>query len=397
MIKLAYLVSHPIQYQAPLLRLISEDPEIDLTVFFCSNISVGEFIDPEFKQAISWDIPLIDGYKHQFLPTLGRSDVLSFVEPIVYGLRDRLLAGKYDALWVHGWGRWSHIYAIKTAYRLGIPVLLRGEANLHLESGSKMKKMLKAGFMRWLISHTNQFLSIGSWNRKFYLHYGAAEERIHSVPYAVDNSFFQSIAQEASRTREQFRESLSLKAGKPIILYASKLTTRKRVIDLLDAYIKLSPDGHSKPDVYLLIVGDGELRTELLSRVTELGWNSIKILGFKNQTELPHYFDLCDVFVLPSFKEPWGLIINEVMNAAKPVIASDQVGSAPDLVKHGINGFIFKAGDIDDLYRALKSTLADPEQAKVMGKKSLEIINRWSFKQDISGIKSALATVMASA
>jgi glycosyltransferase involved in cell wall biosynthesis len=397
MIKLAYLVSHPIQYQAPLLRLISGDPEIDLTVFFCSNISVGEFIDPEFKQAISWDIPLVDGYKHEFLPAFGRSDVLGFVQPVVYGLKDRLLAGKYDALWVHGWGHWSHIGAIKTAYRLGIPVLLRGEANLHLESGSILKKILKAGFMRWLTSRASQFLSIGSWNRQFYLHYGVAEERIHSVPYAVDNGFFQSIAREASRTREQLRESLGLKAGKPVILYASKLTARKRVIDLLDAYIKLSPDGRSEPDACLLVVGDGELRAELLSRINALGWNSIKILGFKNQTELPRYFDLCDVFVLPSLKEPWGLIINEVMNAARPVIASDQVGAAPDLVKDGVNGFVFKAGDVDDLHRALKSILAHPGQAKLMGTKSLEIINRWSFKQDISGIKSALATVMAAA
>jgi glycosyltransferase involved in cell wall biosynthesis len=382
MIKLAYLVSHPIQYQAPLLRLISEHPEIDLTVFFCSNISMGRFVDPEFKQAISWDIPLVEGYKHQFLPTIGRPDVLGFVMPVVYGLRNRLLTGKYDALWVHGWGHWSHIYAIEAAHRMGIKVLLRGEANLHLESASKIKKLVKAIFMRWLMSRTDQFLTIGSWNKEFYLHYGAAMTRLHHVPYAVDNVFFQAMARDASRPREQFRASLGLEAGKPIILYASKLTLRKRVIDLLEAYIKLSPDGRSEPNVYLLIVGGGELQTELLLRIKKLGWNSIKILGFKNQSELPAYYD------------PWGLVINEVMNAAKPVIVSDQVGCAPDLVRHKENGYIFRAGDIDDLCKGLRFVLSDSERCRAMGQKSLEIINRWGFEEDVIGLRKALNLVL---
>ena len=73
MIKLAYLVSHPIQYQAPLLRLISEHPDIDLTVFFCSNISIDRFVDPEFRHAISWDTPIVEGYKGEFANVVGLS------------------------------------------------------------------------------------------------------------------------------------------------------------------------------------------------------------------------------------------------------------------------------------------------------------------------------------
>ena len=59
--KLAYLVSHPIQYQAPLLRKISEDPEIDLTVFFCSSASVQRHFDKGFRRDIEWDTPLLGG------------------------------------------------------------------------------------------------------------------------------------------------------------------------------------------------------------------------------------------------------------------------------------------------------------------------------------------------
>ena len=71
-IRLAYLVTHPIQYQAPLLRRIAAEPGIDLTVFFCSDFSLQKFLDPDFGQVIAWDIPLMEGYRYEVLPALGR-------------------------------------------------------------------------------------------------------------------------------------------------------------------------------------------------------------------------------------------------------------------------------------------------------------------------------------
>jgi glycosyltransferase involved in cell wall biosynthesis len=389
-IKLAYLVSHPIQYQAPLLRLVARQPEIDMTVFFCSKISLNEFIDPEFNKVISWDVPLLEGYQHQFLPTLGADNTLSFVSPIVYGLKRQLIRGNFDALWVHGWGRWSHLWAIATAHRLGLKVLVRGETGLHLDSSSVIKKWAKHCFMKWLISKVDGFLAIGTQNREFYHYHGAESHRLYHVPYAVDNTFFQKRAHEASGSREQLRHSLELEPGRPIILYASKLTPRKRANDLLEAYIRLSGNGRAEPRPYLLIIGDGQLSADLRKRAHETGWNSIKFLGFKNQTELPGYYDLCDVFVLPSAKEPWGLVVNEAMNAGKPIIVSDQVGSAPDLVKHGANGFIFKTGDIEDLKRYLQIITNDPGLCEKLGNQSIRIINTWNFDSDLLGIRAAL-------
>ena len=102
------------------------------------------------------------------------------------------------------------------------------------------------------------------------------------------------------------------------------------------------------------------------------------------------FYDLCDVFVLPSVQEPWGLVINEVMNAARAVIVSDQVGCGPDLVRHGENGFIFKAGDVDDLKLALHETLANKDRCISMGQTSARIISDWSFEEDIVGLSNAL-------
>jgi len=389
-LRLAYLVSHPIQYQAPLLRKISQETDIDLTVFYCSDLSVRGYHDEGFGQAVQWDVPLLDGYRHEFLPAVGNSTNLSFWRPFNYGLARRLSTGRFDALWIHGWAYWSHLLAVSKAKKLGIKVLMRGESGLHLTSQSVMKQLLKERLMRYLASKVDGFLAIGDLNRKFYLHHGVDASRIFMVPYAVDNVFFQSKAAAAKATREKLRASLDLSPGRPVILYASKMTERKQPDGLLEAYIRLSPDHRTEPQPYLLFIGDGELRQRLEARASQLKWNSIKFLGFRNQSELPMYYDLCDVFVLPSVQEPWGLVINEVMNAARAVIVSDQVGCGPDLVRHGENGFIFKAGDVDDLKRVLQDTLADPDRCTSMGEMSARIINKWSFEEDIAGLSNAL-------
>ena len=92
--------------------------------------------------------------------------------------------------------------------------------------------------------------------------------------------------------------------------------------------------------------------------------NDIRFLGFKNQSELPALYDLCDVFVLPSTFEPWGSVVNEVMNAAKPVIVSDRVGAAPDLVGEGVNGYIYPHGDVSSLASKLKTVLELPQKER---------------------------------
>src|SRR5208283_2452823 len=113
--------------------------------------------------------------------------------------------------------------------------------------------------------------------------------------------------------------------------------------------------------------GDGEERTNLEHRARALKWDSIRFIGFRNQSELPALYDLSDVFVLPSEHEPWGLVINEVMNAGKPVVVSDRVGAGPDLVEDGVNGFVFPARDVAALANRLQRMIDNPEDRAAMG------------------------------
>ena len=385
---IAYLTAHPVQYQAPLLRRIAAEPGLRLKVFFASDLTSRRFMDPGFKREISWDTELLHGYDYEFLPALGSTDRISMARPLSVGLGSRLRAGNFSALWVHGYMRLHHWAAFISAKRLKMKVLIRDEATAIGRDRSPLARALKPTFFSFLSQVADGFLAIGSRNRDYYLTNDIAKSRIFWMPYAVDNRAFQAAARAAAPQRERLRAALGLEPNRPVILFAGKLMLRKRPGDLLEAWTRLAPRPEQRP--YLLYVGDGTLLAELKSRLQAPGSEAVRFLGFKNQSELPAYYDLCDVFVMPTVFEPWGLVVNEVMNAGKAVIASDQVGCAPDLVRHGYNGFVYRASDVEDLHRVLRTALNDRTRLVEMGHRSLEMINRWSFEEDVQGLRAAL-------
>jgi glycosyltransferase involved in cell wall biosynthesis len=385
--RVACLVSHPIQYQAPLFRYIAARPGIELTVFFLSDLSVHAYRDSGFGVDVKWDVPLLDGYRHEFLPRVGSWSGLSFWRPWTFGLRARLRRGRFDALWVHGYAHRGCLAGIAAAKSLNIPVMLRGESNLLSETDDALKLGVKRIAMLALLRTIDAVLAIGRLNREYYLHYGVEPARIFPMPYAVDNEFFRTAAERARPHRERLRAELGLKPGRAVILFASKMQLHKRAADLLEAYARLSPEA------YLVFAGDGEERAHLERRARELKLDSIRFIGFRNQSELPSLYDLCDVFVLPSDHEPWGLVVNEAMNAGKPVIVSDRVGAGPDLVEDGINGAVFSTRDTASLADRLRGLIDSPEHRAAMGARALEKVSRLDFAADRDGLLAALDSV----
>jgi glycosyltransferase involved in cell wall biosynthesis len=391
-LRLAYLVTHPIQYQAPLLRRIAAEPDIDLTAFFGTDFSARPFVAADFGQTIEWDVPLLEGYRHELLPAIGGREEqdLGFWKPLNYGLARRLAAGKFDAIWIHGYARWLHWSAMAAAQKRGIKVLLRDEATPISAARSPLKRLAKRGFFYGLSRMVDAFLAIGSLNKRYYLEQGVSADRIFMMPYAVDNSRFKADAAKASASREELRASLGLEPGRPVLLFAAKLIERKRPIELVEAFAKV----HEEPALrrpYLLFAGDGPLRRQVEDKAARLAPGAVKVLGFQRQTELPRCYDLCDAFVLPSGQEAWGLVVNEVMCAGKAVIVSDMVGAAPDLVRPGENGAMFRTDDVYDLARAIRHVLKDEQRLAAMGRRSREIIDHWSFEEDVAGLRQALA------
>jgi len=394
-IRLAYLVSHPIQYQAPLLRRIAQEPDIDLTVFFGSDFSVRGYQDEGFGVDVKWDVPLLDGYKHEFLPALIDRKVSTVLRPLSRGVFSRLKGHKgepgFDVLWVHGYASANSLAAMLAAKALGVPVLLRAESWLRDRKRSGLKLAAKDAFFAMLRQMVDGVMPIGTLNREYWQRYLGHDMPMSLMPYSVDNRYFQERSVAARPGRSALQAELGLDPTRPVILFASKLTGRKQCTDLVAAYAKLSPAPGVAPHPYLVIVGDGELRASLEKQAEETGFKSeIRFCGFKNQSELPKYFELATVFALPSRHEPWGLIVNEVMNAGKPCIVTDDVGCQPDLITDGVEGCVFPTGDVPALADALRRVLGSEGTAEEMGRNALARIARWSFEEDVQGLRSAI-------
>jgi glycosyltransferase involved in cell wall biosynthesis len=396
-VRIAYLVSHPIQYQAPLLRRIAEEPDIDLTVFFGSDFSVRGYKDEGFGVGVKWDVPLLEGYRYEFLPVVRDTTNPGTLTPLNRGILSRLRGSKgaagFDALWVHGYSSLNALQGMLAAKALGIPVLVRAESWLGDRDRSGATLAAKRMFFRVLRELVDGALPIGTQNAAYWRHYLGEDFPLFRMPYAVDNQYFQRRSDEVRPGRAELQKELNLDPQRPVILFASKLQRRKRCEDLVEAYRNLSPSPGVEPHPYLVIVGDGEERAALEEQVAESGLEGVRFCGFRNQSELPRFFDLATVFVLPSRHEPWGLIVNEVMNAGRAVIVSDDVGCQADLIENGVEGGVFPAGDVAGLTDALRAVLATPETAQAMGQRGLEKIRSWDFEEDIRGLRRALAQV----
>jgi glycosyltransferase involved in cell wall biosynthesis len=389
-LRLAYVVTHPIQYQAPLLRRLALEPDIDLTVLFASDHSVRGYRDEGFGGApVKWDIPLLQGYRYEFLPTIRAATRTGFWAPINRGFSAAFRKGKYDVIWLHGYWSINSTFAMVAARLLGIPLLLRAEGTLIDRRRSRLRLAIKRIFFSIACHFIDGVLPVGTRNRDYWLHYLGPKFPSFMVPYAVDNAYFEEMAARAGQSREEFRQTLGLEKGRAIVLYASKLIERKRCVDLINAYLGIRTEAGGKRP-YLLIVGDGPERAKCEAMVRDAGDSSTLFLGFQNQSQMAKFFDLCDVFVLPSVDEPFGLIVNEVMNAGRAIIVSDQVGCQPDLIEDGLNGKVFPAGDVLALRSAIESLLGNARLRNALGRSGLDRIKLWSFEDDIRGLREAL-------
>ena len=167
-----------------------------------------------------------------------------------------------------------------------------------------------------------------------------------------------------------------------VILYCGRLSKEKSLFDLLEAYHLVNCKEKS-----LIIVGDGELRKPLEEHVVKHSLDSVHFFGFRNRNEIAQYYATADVLILPSKRETWGIVVNEALCFGLPVIVSDQVGAARDLVRNGHNGFSFPSGDVKTLAARIQQLIELPrEERLIWGMKSQDLIRRWLDRNLVQSI-----------
>ena len=381
--QLAIVETHPIQYKAPLFRRLAAHPQLEPTVFYAMLPDAAQQ-GSGFGVPFSWDMPLLDGYRNEVLENRARHPSVSrFGGCDTPGIFRRLQALRPDAVVVNGWVAKTCLQALWACRRLGIPCLVRGEANL-----LRPRAVWKHALHRLLVRRYDAWLAIGSANRDFYRFHGCPEDRIFWTPYAVDNDYFAAQAAERAGRRTELQAAWGIPPGRTVFLFAGKLVAKKRPLDLIAALARLPGDLRGR--AHALVAGDGPLRAECEDQARQ-HQVSATFAGFLNQTRLPDAYAAADLLVLPSDAgETWGLVVNEAMASGRPAIVSRVAGCCADLVQDGETGRACGPAQVNELAGIMAGYLRDPALAVRQGQAAARHVRAFSFDPAVAGIVAAV-------
>jgi glycosyltransferase involved in cell wall biosynthesis len=233
-------------------------------------------------------------------------------------------------------------------------------------------------------------LYIGENNRRYFEHYGMQVSQLFPARYCVDNDFFREKAEEMAPKRGEIRGGFGITDDAPVILFSGKFVEKKQPLLLIEAFSRV----FRETSCWLLMAGDGPLRQPMEDLIRRLQIPNVLLPGFLNQTELPRAYIAADIFVLPSsYMETWGLVVNEAMNFSLPVVVTDKVGCAADLVRQGWNGFVVDHQRVDALVEALSRLVKDREMRRRFGERSHDHVSEYSIKICADDIVSACLAV----
>lgn len=384
--KLAIIATHPIQYHAPWFRLLAAQKNIDLKVYF-GFLPDAEEQGVGFGEAFEWDVPLLEGYHWEVLPSVVKKPSLKgFFGNSAPAIFSRLKRHRPDMVILTGWNAWPLLQAYMACWVLRIPMVVRGESNALRKRKWWIKRLHKFYLKRF-----SAFLCIGRSNRQFYLDYGISGSKLFHCPYFVDNRHFSHRFSECSNQREFLRQQWGIPSDACCFVYVGKLIPKKRVMDLLFA---LKAALKSAANIQVLIVGSGELLNEA-NNFVNIHELPVTFTGFLNQTELPKAYAVSDCLVLPSdYGETWGLVVNEAMVCGLPVIVSDRVGCGPDLVQNNTTGFVFPFGDVQALATRMVEIASDDQHRRVMGINARQRIEKYSVENAVEGSLQAIEYVL---
>jgi len=379
--KLAIITTHPIQYNAPMFRLLSERGRVKLKVFYTLGEKYYDHFDSGFGKVIKWDIPLLEGYDYVFLKNSSivpnANHFFSIINPC---LNKEVKSWNADALLVFGWHFYSHLSAIMH-FKNKIPIFFRGDSHL-LGRKNKLSNFLRSQ-LTWIYKNIDIALYVGQNNKNYFLNYGLKEKQLFFVPHAIDNKRFQLNIEENKIQSLAWRRLLGIADDEIVFLYVGKLISAKGILFLIETFKQLK-----LTNAHLILAGSGVCERKCKENIN----SRIHFIGFQNQKNMPVVYNLGDVLVVPSInQESWALVVNEAMVCGLPVLVSNKCGCAIDLVHQGVNGYIFASGDTNGL-RLKMEAMSDNERLKIMGKASLEIINNWSLELSCSRIEEIISS-----
>jgi glycosyltransferase involved in cell wall biosynthesis len=375
--RVAILVGVPTPYREPLFERLARWEDYDIQVLYCRDHQPGQ----------QWHLgaPVYPArYLENFAPERWHGRLL--VGAINLGVWRELRAFRPDAVIIYGYNTATTLLAILWVITHRIPLLMRTDSNVLAELGKPhLTLALKRLFLRWLTRRVSAFLCVGTMNSQYWQFYGATPEKILLARYAVYNERFQTQADHYRVSRQTIRGENGWRQ-RYLLLYVGRLVGEKRVDVLIEALRRLST---KRSDIGLVIVGDGPER-ERLERLAQ-AMPYVYFAGFQDQSDLPKYYGVADIFVLPSEWEPWGLVVNEAMASGLPVIATRKVGAARDLIIEGENGYLVPENDPVAQASAIDRACESEQHLLLLGEKARCAVQSWNYDSTLAGFHNALS------
>jgi len=385
----AFVSNEPTPYRVHLLERLAHE------VSGARLVSV--FLNRPGSGSMSWSIDLPEPIGPVTFPGVGRQmdrGPRGREAALCRAVAQTLEREAVELVIVHGWVGPAERGTIAWARKRGVPVLVRGDSNVHsaVRGGglkARLREWLKGVRVRWVVGQVSGLMPMGVCGRKYFEHYAPGHGKPEFLcPCEPDLSLLEHKDPAAVA---EFLEAHGLDTGRKRLLYCGRLASVKRVDALIDAFARLADDF---PGWDLMICGDGPLRGELEARARAAGLTEQRVhwLGFlpdPGQVRLAYHAS--DVLVLPSSFEPWALVISEAVAAGLAVVATDVVGAAPELIEPGVNGQIVPPGDVDALAGALEQVMR-PGVAERMGQRGADVLTAWRERADpVAGVRGALA------
>ncbi len=389
--RVATLIERPIPFYVPHYRSLQKDPDIELDVLYLSDAGLTPFLYHDVR--IEYSSEILQGYRSVVLAKMSTTvRSLRGLLRLMLRLRKIFTREKYDAVWIHGYNMPGHWAAFAVCAVMGVPMMLRGESELMFKRGLS-RRMIKAFAFHLLFPRISAFLYIGKLNREFYLSYGVPEHKLIHMPYGIDNAWFEGSSEdERAFWRRKVRARLGISEDTIVFINHSKHRLPKRPADVVRAFSQLGP----RTDVALILVGDGDERSEVDAACAELmAGQQVFRLGFQSYDELRRTLAASDVLAFAS-EENWGMAVNEGLAAGLAILCSDRVAGMMDMVEDGKNGFCFKSRDIKDLATRMRVIADDRILLDQMKAASRQKAKDFSFEAMNTGLKSALQRLYAS-
>jgi glycosyltransferase involved in cell wall biosynthesis len=385
--KVGIFATHPVQYHVPVWRGLAESADLDAKVFYFSEQGLTAKIDPGFGQVVTWDVPLLDGYEHEFL----RTDPIQVVTRcLIPDLVEFLTKERFDVVLLNGYMHRFARQLVSMKLRFGYHIALRGEFTDVAETPRPWwKQAVRNVYLNWFYGKIDQFCPIGSEAIDHLKRRSIPDSRMTLTRYAVDDSLIER--QKAAFTRAAARQALGLPEETILFLFSGKLISRKQPLLLAEAAAALAKNQRFA----LCYLGSGELFSTVEGLLRPLLGQRLLMPGFVNQSELGRYFAAADVFVLPSAYDTWGLVVNEAMHWGLPCVVSDKTGCHRDLVEPGVNGFIHEWDNAGELKKHLQRFLDEPDLAARLGRNALARIEPYRIARTTADLISAVRAAYA--